>query len=63
MAAWVAAAGMALVGVGIVWEGVKGLRPPPPGKKPATSPGTAYACLAIGGVIMVGAAVMPFVLF
>lgn len=58
--AWVAASGIVLVGVGVVFEGVKGLRPPPPGKKPKTSKGTAVACLVIGAAIMIAGAALPF---
>ena len=60
MAVWIAAAGMFLVGVGVVWEGVKGLSPPP-GKKPKTSKGTAIASIVVGVVITVVGAIIPFV--
>jgi hypothetical protein len=57
--AWVAASGIVLVGIGVVFEGVKGLQPPPPGKKPKTSKGTAVACLVIGAAIMAAGVAIP----
>jgi hypothetical protein len=59
---WVAVAGIVLTGAGVVWEGVKGLRPPAPGKTP-TPRGTAYATIVAGVAIMVAGVVVPLVWF
>jgi hypothetical protein len=61
--AWVAMGAICLLGVAVAFEGVKGLKDPPPGKKPQTSIGTAYVTIAVGVVIAIAGIVIPFVAF
>ena len=61
--AWVAMGAIFVTGGAVAWEGVKGLREPPPGKPRKTSTGTAYATIVAGVLIMVAGVVVPLVAF
>jgi hypothetical protein len=60
---WVAMTGICLTGLGLVFEGAKGLKEPPSGKTRKTSKGTAYATLAVGVVVAIAGVVIPLVAF
>jgi len=61
MALWVAASGIFLIGAGVVWEGIKGLTAGPDKKGRQPPRGTSYTFIAVGVVIMIVGAVIPFV--
>lgn len=61
--AWIAMGAIFLTGGAVVWEGVKGLSEPPPGKERKTSKGTAYATIVAGVLIMIAGVVVPFMAF
>lgn len=58
----VAAAGMALIGVGLVWDGLRGRRGKADKTGQTTPKGVAYALVVIGALSARGAAALPFVI-
>jgi hypothetical protein len=57
-----AAAGLALMGAALVWEGVKGINGKPDETGRPTSKGTAYALVVVGVLVAAGGAILPFVI-